>query len=126
MGNLLYIQYMKVYSIGKRKSAIAIAKCESGEGIYNVQGKPLTSITPNMLRLKLKEPLKICGESINSNININSKSKGGGQVSRIFAVRQAIAKSIVTFCQKNASYELSHSLKKLLLAYDKTTIIPDY
>merc|ERR1712032_842666 len=122
----LIFSFMKVYSIGKRKTSTAIAKCERGEGIYKIQGIPLTAITPNMLRLKIKEPIKICGESLSSQININSKVKGGGQVSRVFAVRQAIAKSIVSFCEKNSSFASTHSLKKLLLAFDKTMIIPDY
>merc|ERR1712032_549521 len=122
----LIFSFMKVYSIGKRKTSTAIAKCERGEKIYKIQGMLLTIITPNMLRLKIKEPIKICGEPLSSQININSKIKGGGQVSRVFAVPQAIAKSIVLFCKKNSGSILTHSLKKLLLTFDKTMVISDY
>merc|ERR1712032_950862 len=122
----LIFSFMKVYSIGKRKTSTAITKCERGEGIYKIQGMSLTIITPNMLRLKIKEPIKICRESLSLQININSKIKGGGQVSRVFAVRQAIVKSIISFSKKNLDFILTHSLKKLLLAFDKTMIIFDY
>merc|ERR1712032_988448 len=122
----LIFSFMKVYSIGKRKTLTAIAKCEKGEGIYKIQGILLTIITPNMLRLKIKEPIKICREPLSLQININSKIKGGGQVSRVFAVRQAIAKSIILFCKKNSSFVSNHSLKKLLLIFDKIMIIFDY
>merc|ERR1712032_895147 len=102
----LIFSFMKVYSIGKRKT--------------------LTIITPNMLRLKIKESIKICKESLSLQININSKIKGGGQVSRVFAVPQAIVKSIVLFYKKNLGFILTHSLKKLLLIFDKIMVIFDY
>merc|ERR1712032_1783730 len=101
----LIFSFMKVYSIGKRKT--------------------LTIITPNMLRLKIKESIKICKEPLSLQININSKIKGGGQVSRVFAVPQAIAKSIVLFYKKNLGFILTHSLKKLLLIFDNMVIF-DY
>ena len=53
-----------------------------------------------ILRYKVFEPVLLLGSSKFANVDIRVRVKGGGQVAQIYAVRQAIAKSIVAYYQK--------------------------
>ncbi len=48
-----------------------------------------------LLRYKVYEPILIVGPDKLSNIDIRLRVKGGGHVSQLYALRQAIAKGIV-------------------------------
>lgn len=58
-------------------------------------------------------------------MDIRLKVKGGGQVSQVYAVRQAIGKAIVAFYAKNVDAASALDLKKTLVAYDRTLLIAD-
>ncbi|KAI3438306.1 hypothetical protein D9Q98_000740 [Chlorella vulgaris] len=51
--------------------------------------------------------------------------KGGGQVSQIYAIRQAIAKGIVAFYQKYVDEQSKNEIKDILLTYDRTLLVAD-
>jgi ribosomal protein S9 len=53
------------------------------------------------MRFKAFEPLLLLGKSRWSFLDIRLRVKGGGHVSQIYAIRQAIAKAIVAYYQKN-------------------------
>jgi small subunit ribosomal protein S16e len=63
-------------------------------------GSPLDLIQPETMRWKVFEPVLLLGKQRFSNVDIRIRVKGGGQVSQIYAIRQAIAKGIVAFYQK--------------------------
>lgn len=65
-------------------------------------GAPLDLVQPETLRWKVFEPVLLLGKQRFSNVDIRIRVKGGGQVSQIYAIRQAIAKGIVAFYQKCA------------------------
>lgn len=76
------------------------------------------------------------GSSTFSKVDIRVRVKGGGSTSQIYAIRQAIAKSIVAFNQK-CLFIISHvngvdvdeatkkELKDKLLAYDRSLLVAD-
>jgi hypothetical protein len=58
-------------------------------------------VQPEALRYKAFEPLLLLGKSRWGFLDIRLRVKGGGHVSQIYAIRQAIAKAILTYYQKN-------------------------
>ena len=50
----------------------------------------------------MAEPILLLGKQRFSNVDIRIRVKGGGHVSQIYAIRQAIAKALVAFYQKCA------------------------
>ena len=77
-------------------------------------GSPLELIQPEIMRFKVSEPVLLLGKQRFSAVDIRVRVKGGGPVSQIYAIRQAIAKALVAFYQKcappHASLCLSRSL----------------
>lgn len=68
-------------AIGKRKTTVATAKFEKGNGAVKINGVPVEIVQPEMLRSKLMEPIMIAGKELTKNININISAVGGGTVS---------------------------------------------
>jgi small subunit ribosomal protein S16e len=58
-------------------------------------------------------------------VDIRVKVKGGGQVSKIYAIRQAIAKSLVAYYQKYVDEAQKREIKEILLAYDRSLLVSD-
>ena len=50
---------------------------------------------------------------------------GGGHTSQIYAIRQAIAKSIVAYYQKYVDEYAKNQLKQALVQYDRTLLVAD-
>ena len=50
-----------VQCFGKKKTATAVAHCKQGKGLIKVNGKPLSLVEPQVLRLKVYEPVLILG-----------------------------------------------------------------
>jgi small subunit ribosomal protein S16e len=74
-----------------------VAFAKQGRGLIKVNGQPIENIEPEALRLKVFEPVLIIGQEKFSNLDIRIRVKGGGIVSQIYAIRAAIAKSIVAY-----------------------------
>lgn len=53
-----------------------------------------------ILRLKTYEPVLLLGQDKFSAVDIRIRVKGGGFTAQIYAIRQAIAKSLVAYYQK--------------------------
>lgn len=100
---------------GKRKKAIARAFAKEGTGIVLINKKPLEIFEPEMLRLFIKEPLMLAGDSV-KNLDIEVSVNGGGVFGQASAVRQAIAKVLV---------EYDKNLKEKFLNYDRTLLVAD-
>lgn len=50
--------------------------------------------------LQVQEPLLLLGKERFAGVDIRVRVKGGGHVSQIYAIRQAISKSLVAYYQK--------------------------
>jgi small subunit ribosomal protein S16e len=94
----------------RKKTATAVAHAKQGRGLIKVNGQPLENIEPEALRLKVFEPVLIIGQDKFSNLDIRIRVKGGGITSQIYAIRSAIAKSIVAY---QAKYVDEHSKNEL-------------
>ena len=46
------------------------------------------------------EPVLLLGRQRFANVDIRIRARGGGHVSQIYAIRQAIAKALIAFYQK--------------------------
>merc|ERR1712024_391758 len=90
------IQSVQVF--GRKKTATAVAYCKRGKGQIRVNGKPLTEIEPKALQQKLQEPVLLLGKDKFADVGI--RVKGGGRIAQIYAIRQALSKSLVAFYQK--------------------------
>lgn len=82
-------------------------------------------VEPEVYRLKVYEPLTLVGLDKFQNIDIKIKVSGGGHVSQIYAIRQAIAKGLVAYHQKFVDEASKNELKKIFTAYDKTLLVAD-
>lgn len=90
-------------AFASQKTATAVAHCKRGTGMIRVNGRPLELIQPEILRLKVQEPVLLLGKDRYAGVDIRVRVTGGGQTSQIYAIRQAIAKAIVAFYQKCTS-----------------------
>merc|ERR1719415_394584 len=58
-------------------------------------------------------------------LDIRVRVKGGGKVSQVYAVRQAIAKGILSYYKKFKSETMKADMKKTYLHYDRTLVVAD-
>merc|ERR1719399_1030260 len=89
-----------VQCFGRKKNAIAVAHCKRGRGLLKVNGSPIELVEPENLRYKVYEPVLLLGNDKFRELDIRVRVKGGGNTSQVYAIRQAIAKSVVAFFQK--------------------------
>lgn len=104
---------------------MAVAHTKRGKGLIRLNGTPIDLIQPDAMRLKAVEPILLLGKERFANVDIRIRVKGGGHVSQMYAVRQAIAKSLVAYYQKYVDEASKKEIKDLLLAYDRTLLVAD-
>eukprot|EP01133_Synstelium_polycarpum_P016620 gene16620-19743_t len=116
-----------VQTHGKKRNAVAVAYCTEAKskGIIRVNGVPLELIQPQILRLKVYEPLVVVPGKPFDAVDIRVRVRGGGSVAQIYAVRQAIAKAIVSYNQKFVDEATKNEIKKAILAYDRLLLVAD-
>jgi len=93
--------------------------------LIKVNGSPITLVQPEILRFKVYEPLTLVGLDKFANIDIRVKVTGGGHVSQVYAIRQAIAKGLIAYHQKFVDEASKNELKKIFTSYDKTLLVAD-
>ena len=89
-----------VQTFGRKKNATAVAYCKRGKGLIKVNGRPLEQVEPKALQYKLQEPILLLGKDRFADVDIRIRVKGGGHNSQIYAIRQALSKSLVSYYQK--------------------------
>lgn len=116
----------RVQCFGRKKTAVAVALVRSGNGNVRVNGCPIHTVKPDVLRIKVYEPLLVLGKErwINK-VDIRLRVKGGGYTAQIYAMRQAIAKGVVAYYQKYIDEASKKEIKDLLMAYDRSLIVAD-
>eukprot|EP00019_Armaparvus_languidus_P011531 CAMPEP_0168581536 /NCGR_PEP_ID=MMETSP0420-20121227/1468_1 /TAXON_ID=498008 /ORGANISM="Pessonella sp." /LENGTH=144 /DNA_ID=CAMNT_0008615897 /DNA_START=43 /DNA_END=477 /DNA_ORIENTATION=- len=114
-----------VQVFGRKKTATAVAHVKAGKGIIKVNGKPINLLQPQILRIKIEEPIRILGKQRFSEVDIRVRVKGGGKTAQIYAIRQAIAKGMVAYYQKYVDEASKREIKELLLNYDRTLLVAD-
>ncbi|HKM09734.1 MAG TPA: 30S ribosomal protein S9 [Candidatus Methanomethylophilaceae archaeon] len=106
-----------VNTSGKRKSAVARAVVEEGNGRVTINKVPLNIHTPELARLKIMEPLGMAADKAEK-VNINVTVDGGGVMGQAAAARTAIARGLVEFYK-------DEELEAMFKSYDRTLIIND-
>jgi len=114
-----------VHTYGRKKTAVAIAQCKYGKGNIKINGKPFNVLKPDILRLKLSEVTNILGHARLSRFDLKVLAHGGGQVSQMYAIRQALARSILAFYTKFLDVESRLELRDLIMASDRTLLVAD-
>jgi small subunit ribosomal protein S16e len=85
---------------GRKKNSVAVASVRSGKGVLRVNGSPIELLEPQSLRAKVLEPILLLGLKRFQNLDIRIRVRGGGYVSQIYAIRQALSKGVVAYYQK--------------------------
>ncbi len=106
-----------VNSSGKRKTAIARATLREGKGRIRVNKKPIEIIEPELIRLKMSEPLEFAGNVVPT-VDIDVNVYGGGIVGQAGAVRTAIARGLVEWTNDTA-------LRDTMAQYDRSLLVND-
>ena len=114
-----------VQVFGRKKTATAVAHCKKGQGLLKVNGSPVSLIQPLTLREKIEEPINLLGKERFNEVDIRIRVKGGGHVAQVYAIRQALAKSLVAYYQKYVDEASKKEIKDILLAYDRTLLVAD-
>ncbi|XP_052065573.1 40S ribosomal protein S16 [Mytilus californianus] len=117
------LQSVQVY--GRKKTATAVAHCKRGTGLIKVNGRPLDLLEPQVLRYKLQEPVLLLGKEKFAGVDIRVRVKGGGHIAQIYAIRQAISKSLVAYYQKYVDEASKKEIKDMLISYDRTLLVAD-
>ena len=121
----LALRMKSVQVFGRKRTATAVAHCQEGSGLIKLNGTPLTQIASETLKAKLMEPLLLIGEDKLNQLDIRLRVNGGGHVSQIYAIRQAISKAVVAFYQKYVDEQATAEIKKVLMEYDRTPLVAD-
>merc|ERR1712020_8142 len=106
---------------GRKKTATAVAYCKRGKGLIKVNGRPLELVEPRALQFKLMEPVLLLGKDRFADIDIRIRVKGGGHVSQIYAIGQALSKSLVSYYQKY----VDEQIKDILVQFDRSLLVAD-
>ncbi|PAV64856.1 hypothetical protein WR25_20047 [Diploscapter pachys] len=114
-----------VQTFGRKKTATAVAHCKKGRGLIKINGRPIEHIEPQILRIKLQEPVLLVGKERFAGVDIRVRVSGGGHVAQIYAARQAIAKALVAFYHKYVDEQSKKELKEQFIAYDKSLLVAD-
>ncbi|HLB70386.1 MAG: 30S ribosomal protein S9 [Candidatus Methanoperedens sp.] len=106
-----------VNSSGKRKTAIARATLREGKGRIRVNKTPIELIQPELVRMKMSEPLEFAGNVVPT-IDIDVSVHGGGIFGQAGAVRTAIARGLVEWTNDTA-------LRDSMAQYDRSLLVND-
>jgi len=107
-----------VFTVGKRKIAVARARVVSGTGKILINSMPLEIWGNEFSRMRIKEPL-ILSDDLASKLNFFVNVKGGGLTGQTEAIRMTIARGIVDFFKDK-------KLAEKFLAYDRNMMVFDY
>lgn len=108
---------MVVHTSGKRKTAKARATVKEGSGTIRVNSKPLDVLEESMKRM-IEEPLRIAGEGVYSDLQIQVDTEGGGKNGQSEAARMAVARALVEQTD-------DEELEKEFLDYDRNMLVED-
>ncbi len=106
-----------VNSSGKRKTALARATLREGKGRIRVNKKPIEIVEPELIRLKMSEPLEFANNVL-PNVDIDVNVHGGGIFGQAGAVRTAIARGLVEWTNDTA-------LRDAMAQYDRSLLVND-
>ncbi len=108
---------MAVHSSGRRKTAKARATVKEGSGTIRINSKPLNVLEDSTRRM-VEEPLRIAGEEVYGDVQIQVDSEGGGKNGQAEAARMAVARALV-------KYTDDEDLEAEFKDYDRNMLVED-
>jgi len=106
-----------IFSIGKRKNAVARASIQQGKGRIMINNIPLNIWGNEFSRMRIQEPLILAGDLPNS-VDIDINVKSGGVTGQTDAARMAIARALV-------DYSKDKKLRQKFIDYDRNLLVFD-
>jgi len=106
-----------VLATGKRKAAVARATVRKGMGRVRFNDRPLELVEPELIRLKVQEPLLMVGDRAR-NLDIAVQARGGGYVGQASAARTAVARGLITWLKDD-------QLREMFKHYDRSLLVND-
>jgi len=106
-----------VLATGKRKAAVARATVRKGMGRVRFNDRPLELVEPELIRLKVQEPLLMVGDRAR-NLDIAVQARGGGYVGQASAARTAVARGLISWLKDD-------QLKEMFKHYDRSLLVND-
>ena len=103
---------------GKRKTAVARATVRTGKGRVRINNVPVEIFEPQIARDKILEPLRLAGDNVWKQLDIDIKMSGGGFMGQADAARTAVARALMRWTK-------SSHLQTLFAEYDRTLIAGD-
>ncbi len=85
----------KSVTIGRRKSAIAVAKCKEGTGKFLINGKTLDEYFGNNLLQKSSAISPLAVTNLKDKFDIELKVKGGGLTGQADAIKLSLARFLL-------------------------------
>merc|ERR1712041_27175 len=82
-------------------------------------------VQPTALQFKLQEPILLLGKDRFADVDVGKPVKGGGHTSQIYAIRQALSKSLVAYYQKYVDEQSKQEIKDILIQYDRSLLVAD-
>mmetsp|Transcript_29231 Transcript_29231/g.45425 ORF Transcript_29231/g.45425 Transcript_29231/m.45425 type:complete len:101 (-) Transcript_29231:127-429(-) len=77
------------------------------------------------MHLKAVEPVLLLGQDKFANLDIRIRVKGGGMTAQIYAIRAAIAKSVVAYYAKYVDESSKNEIRDTLMKYDRSLLVSD-
>ncbi|MBN1544745.1 30S ribosomal protein S9 [Candidatus Woesearchaeota archaeon] len=105
-----------IHTSGTRKRSIARLTLTAGNGLVRINGQMLESFEPKLARMRIQEPLTLLGD-LTSKVHIDVNVHGGGVMSQVDAIRQAMGKALSEFG--------GEKVKRMLLDYDRSFLVAD-
>jgi small subunit ribosomal protein S9 len=102
---------------GKRKTAVARATVEKGNGTVRVNSVLFDHWGTDLARLKVSESLELAGPKAGM-VNINVNVKGGGVMGQAYAMRTAIARGLVKYFEDSSLEDTYRDFDRSLLVND--------
>jgi len=106
-----------VLATGKRKAAVARATVRKGAGRVHFNDRPLELVEPELIRLKVQEPLLMVGDRAR-NLDIAVRASGGGFMGQASAARTAVARGLIAWLKDD-------QLKEMFKHYDRSLLVND-
>ncbi|MFA4952650.1 MAG: 30S ribosomal protein S9 [Candidatus Pacearchaeota archaeon] len=108
----------KIFTSGKRKTAVARARILEGSGKIKINNKNYLSLQ-KFDRLKIEEPIRIAERVLGKkNFDVFINVRGGGEKSQIEAARLALARAIL-------KYTNNDKLRDAYNDYDWSLLVAD-
>ncbi|KER29378.1 hypothetical protein T265_03952 [Opisthorchis viverrini] len=124
-GDLILTYALFEQSLANRFFTVDPANTRRGHSIIRVNGRPIEALEPKPLLPKLLEPILLIGRDRFACLDIRVRVSGGGRVAQIYAIRQALAKSVVAFHQKYVDETSKNIMKEKLVQYDRSLLVAD-